>query len=344
MRKTPISVSSAADILAYIPHQLGFAPKESFVFLTMRGKQLGSTLRIDAPQPDTDPALFAQTVLGYLSNDVDADGVLVAVYTDHPASDGVKPYTAHALVLDALLHTAGMPIKDIWLVSSTEWMTYFCDDNDCCTPRPLEEITDSALSARMVFEGSTTTRETIADPTFTGDSATLDRIADIVTGWVITDPTDWTTPVMADNRALWQETLGSNPGQETGLQLIAALHTPALRDRIIADTISTSEDRETFAAVFLGKYTGAPDWNRVDAVQTLLIELLQFTPDEARAPLFTFLGWINWYKGRSSIAVQYFTKARAADPTSKLPQLLTQLVSRGILPACVTREATAYHQ
>ncbi|KRF09326.1 hypothetical protein ASH00_06785 [Arthrobacter sp. Soil782] len=344
MSKTPISVTSPADILAYIPHTLGFTPADSFVFLTLRGKQLGATLRIDAPQQDTDPARFAQAILGYLSNDVHADGTLLVVYTDRATIDGTKPYSDHANTLDELLGTAGMPVRDSWLVTSTEWMTYFCEDADCCTPHSLEEITDSVLSAHMVFEGSTTTRETVANPDFTGDNTDVDRIADIITSWVIEDPTDWTTPVMTENQALWQETLGAEPGKDTTLQLIAALHTPALRDRIMADTISDDDDLGTFADVFLGKYAGAPDWNRVDAVQELIIELLRHTPPGARAPLFTFLGWIYWYKGRSSIAAQYLTRAREADPASKLPQLLTQLVNTGQLAECVKHEKTAYHR
>lgn len=343
MSATPITVTSPADILAYIPHVLGFAPQESFVFLTLQGKRLGATLRIDAPQ-DTEPARFAQAVLGYLSNDVAADGVLLVVYTDQTTIDGTKPYSQYAAAVEATLDTAGMPVADSWLVSSTEWVTYFCEDADCCSPRSLEEITDSAMSARMVFEGSNATRETVADPAFTGDNANLDLIAETITGWVIEDPADWTAPVMTENRALWQETLGTTPVKDTALQLIAALHTPAVRDRIIADTISLDDDPETFAAVVIGRYTGTPDWEHVDATQALLIELFQFTPPEARAPLFAFLGWIHWYKGRSSIAVQYLTKAQDTDPEHTLSGLLTQLVNTGTLPECVTNQRTAYQR
>ena len=343
MSATPITVTSPADILAYIPHVLGFAPQESFVFLTLQGKRLGATLRIDAPQ-DTEPARFAQAVLGYLSNDVAADGVLLVVYTDQTTIDGTKPYSQYAAAVEATLDTAGMPVADSWLVSSTEWVTYFCEDADCCSPRSLEEITDSAMSARMVFEGSNATRETVADPAFTGDNANLDLIAETITGWVIEDPADWTAPVMTENRALWQETLGTTPVKDTALQLIAALHTPAVRDRIIADTISLDDDPETFAAVVIGRYTGTPDWEHVDATQALLIELFRFTPPEARAPLFAFLGWIHWYKGRSSIAVQYLTKAQDTDPEHTLSGLLTQLVNTGTLPECVTNQRTAYQR
>lgn len=343
MSNARISATSPADILAYVPHALGFAPQESFVFLTMTGKRLGATLRIDAPQ-DADPVQTAAIVQGYLSHDAAADGVLFIAYTDRPTVGGTKPYSDHANAIDALLDAAGMPIKDGWLVSSESWVTYFCEDEDCCSPHPLEEITDSALSARLVFEGSNPGRGTVADPEFTGDYANLDEIADIITGWTITEPADWTAPVMAENRALWQETLGTTPAKDTALQLIAALHTPAVRDRIIADTISTDDNPETFAAVVIGRYTGIPDWERVDATQELLTELFRFTPPEARAPLFATLGWIHWYKGRSSIAAQYLTKAQDTDPEHTLSQLLTQLVNTGTLPECVKHPRTAYQR
>lgn len=339
--KTTMSASSAADVLAYVPHALGFAPRESFVFLTMQGKRLGATLRIDAPRQG-DPAEFARVVLGYLSHDKNADGVLFIAYTDLPTLDGTKPFSDHAHALDAMLDAAGIPIRDSWLVSSADWVTYFCEDADCCQPHRLEEITDSTLSARLVYEGSNPGRETVADPQFTGDHTILDRIPEIIAGWAITDPADWTAPVMAENRALWQETLGGEVSEDTAVQLLAALHAPAVRDRILADTISTDDDPDTFAAVVIGQYTGTPDWERVDATQALLTGLLEFTPPEARAPLFAFLGWIHWYKGRSSIAAHYLAKAQDADPGHTLSGLLTQLVNTGTLPACVTHPHTAY--
>ena len=228
-------------------------------------------------------------------------------------------------------------------MTSESWMTFFCDDTDCCSPRPLDEITDSMLNAHLIYDGSNPTRGTI-DPDFTGDSANLDRIAEIIAGWTITDPADWAAPVMAENRALWQETLGSTPWEGTALQLLAALHTPAVRDRLFADTISCDDDPQVFADVVIGRYTGRPDWERVDATQELVISLFRFTPPEARAPLFALLGWLNWYKGRSSIASQYLTKARDADPENRLARLLTQLVDTGTLPVCVTRKDTSYQR
>jgi hypothetical protein len=75
-----IRISSPADILGFIPHSLGFVPRESFVFLTMRGKTLGATLRVDAPT-FAEPAGFARSMVDYLALDTQATAVLLAIYT-----------------------------------------------------------------------------------------------------------------------------------------------------------------------------------------------------------------------------------------------------------------------
>lgn len=345
MNDSPIAVTSPADILAYVPHTLGFAPRESFVLMTMHGKRLGVTLRVDAHQ-EGNPEVFAASVIGYLANDQDADGSLFILYTTHPTIDGVKPFTAHAEALDTALHAAGMGIRDSWLVTDEHWMTYFCDDVDCCTAHPLAEIADSALNARLIFDGSNAQRDSVADPVFTGEDAEtiLNRIAETVTGWAEIDPTDWTTPVMTENRALWKDTTGTTPTEETAVQLVAALHTPSVRDRIMADTINPSNDTHEMTLTLIGRFVGRPDWSRVDAVQQLATDLLPFIPNEARAPLFTLLGWINWYKGKGSIAHLYLTKALEADPESRLAALLLKFTGTGVITECTKSAKTAYQR
>lgn len=104
-------MTSAADILAHVPHTLGFVPRESFVLLTMHGKQLGATLRIDALQHSA-PAEFAQAIVGYLSNDPGADGALFILYSNVPTIEGVLPYSAHAQAVETAMDAAGMGLRD----------------------------------------------------------------------------------------------------------------------------------------------------------------------------------------------------------------------------------------
>lgn len=154
----PIKVSTPADILSYVPHILGFQPRESLVFLTMSGKRVGATLRLDLPSPDTDPLDYAATVRDYLESDSSADGVLMVIYTDTAWTEpDSPPHLPMVHCLDLVLDAAGLALLDGWLVSSTHWRDYFCEDASCCPwpGHPLTRITESILNAELVFQGST---------------------------------------------------------------------------------------------------------------------------------------------------------------------------------------------
>ncbi|MHA7276182.1 DUF4192 family protein [Arthrobacter sp. Hz1] len=64
----PFQVTSAADILSYVLHTLGFQPAESLVLLTMCGKRVGATLRVDLPDEDVDPGDYAAGVCSILAS------------------------------------------------------------------------------------------------------------------------------------------------------------------------------------------------------------------------------------------------------------------------------------
>ncbi|WP_461170620.1 DUF4192 domain-containing protein [Arthrobacter sp. Z1-15] len=153
----PFPVSGPVDILAFIPHSLGFVPHESLVLMTMDSSRLGATLRLDLPDPAVDYSDFAVRVTELLRSDGSANGVLMAMYTHRKWK---KPgFPPHRRLIDQLgrhLSEAGLPLRDGWLVSDSTWREYFCTDSDCC-PWPghsLGQITDSTLSAEMVFQGS----------------------------------------------------------------------------------------------------------------------------------------------------------------------------------------------
>ncbi|WP_026545768.1 DUF4192 domain-containing protein [Arthrobacter sp. 35/47] len=154
----PISVSTPADILSYVPHLLGFQPRESLVFLTMCGKRVGATLRLDLPPQDADPLDYAVTVRDYLEADSAADGVLMVIYTDEKWPEPeAPPFAPLVHCLDLVLDTAGLELLDGWLVSSSHWRDYFCGEGSCCPwpGHPLADITASILNAEMVYQGST---------------------------------------------------------------------------------------------------------------------------------------------------------------------------------------------
>ncbi|MGY2747080.1 DUF4192 family protein [Arthrobacter sp. UYCu723] len=160
-----LKITGPEDILGFIPHSLGYWPSHSLVAMTMQGKRLGATLRVDLPG-DGSPgrpgsfAGFARTVAGYLEADDEADGALLAFFTGTDGSVTGRDGAAWAELLEELEHAlaeGGMPVRDAWLIGAEHWRNVYCTDPACCpTPgRPIDEIRNSRLNAEMVFRGST---------------------------------------------------------------------------------------------------------------------------------------------------------------------------------------------
>ncbi|MEV7606665.1 DUF4192 domain-containing protein [Paenarthrobacter sp. NPDC089322] len=159
--KETLRIHQPEDILAYIPHLLGYCPEDSLVALTMQGKLLGATLRVDLPGSGSPAALstFAEQIRSYLLADEAADGVVLAVYTDVGWEDGrvVTGSLPLLLELQRQLDDAGLSVRDAWLVGPEFWRSAFCADQACCPVPglPIEQIKSSRLNAEMVYRGST---------------------------------------------------------------------------------------------------------------------------------------------------------------------------------------------
>ena len=79
-----LTVHGPEDVLGFIPHSLGYWPADSLVAMTLQGKRLGATLRLDLPGPEVlaDPKKLAFTVRDYLCADRQADASLLAFFTN----------------------------------------------------------------------------------------------------------------------------------------------------------------------------------------------------------------------------------------------------------------------
>jgi hypothetical protein len=167
-----LTITGPEDILGFIPHSLGYWPANSLVAMTMQGKRLGATLRVDLPDLDSDPGLlrFARTVRDYLDADHDADGALLVLFSEEgwmdgsggwpggvPAGAPMEGTLARLLAaLEVELELSGLPVRDAWYVGGSFWRNAYCFDPACCPfpGRSVDEIRDSRLNAEMVFRGS----------------------------------------------------------------------------------------------------------------------------------------------------------------------------------------------
>ncbi len=153
-----ISVSAGEDLLAFIPHIVGYWPENSIVCIGMKGKRLRATMRLDLPPLNTvDPDYFAEIAARQLASDEDADGCLLAIFGEHdwvqahdlPHSDVYRGFrVAFAAV--------GLPVKDAWYVGPEHWRSLECADRRCC-PWPgkgIASIKESYVNAEFIFRGS----------------------------------------------------------------------------------------------------------------------------------------------------------------------------------------------
>ena len=173
MTRDHLTISGPEDILGFIPHTLGYWPSNSLVAMTMQGKRLGATLRVDLPPEDqADFRHYAQTVGDYLEADQDADGSLLVIFSNdgwerpegetpsdvspRSADTSAAPHSELLAAVEEALECSGMPVRDVWLVGEDYWRNAHCADDSCCPRpgRPLDEIRDSRLNAEMVFRGS----------------------------------------------------------------------------------------------------------------------------------------------------------------------------------------------
>lgn len=246
-----LTITGPEDILGYVPHSLGYWPSRSLVAMTMQGKRLGATLRVDLPVSGSSRERedFARTVAGYLLADDDADGTLLMFFTNDgwaeawPEESGPggvgRPLLAD---LETALGLAGMPVRDAWYVGDEYWRNAYCADAGCCPlpGRPVAEIRDSRLNAEMVFLGSSVGAAPGAAPVedHIGPAAQDPAVAAAEERWAGELVSRRTSRPQFD-RVLdaWERALAAEPGAELPTEvagfLRACLGVPSWRDAVL---------------------------------------------------------------------------------------------------------------
>lgn len=153
-----IKVSAGEDLLAFIPHMVGYWPEASVVCIGMAGKQLRATMRLDLPDDDgAGTAQLAAVAAAQMASDADANGCLLAIFA---AADWVDPERQpHARLYEQLVAAFaghGLPVKDAWYVGERHWRSILCTEAACC-PWPGKDnssIRESFVNAEFIYRGS----------------------------------------------------------------------------------------------------------------------------------------------------------------------------------------------
>jgi len=178
-----LRVSDPRELLALVPHQLGFQPRRSVVLVCLRGerRRVGLVVRADLPELGVGErrALAARRVDADLVDRVggvvdrlvglavrDGAAAVVAVVYDDPTEPDLLSAAEDPretglpglveLLLGGACASTGIRLVDAWWVDDRRYRSLGCRDERCCPSEgtPLEALTGSLVAAEMVARGS----------------------------------------------------------------------------------------------------------------------------------------------------------------------------------------------
>ncbi|MDI3331756.1 MAG: DUF4192 family protein [Micrococcus sp.] len=376
---TPLRVKAVepVDLVSYIQHTLGFVPRNSITAIALAGRDLGAVLRCDWDPLLTDDwdALsgYASQVAGYLTADERADGSLVFLFRDSTGYVGPDD-DSDGLLADALefeLAAVGLPLQEAWLVADGRLWHLDCPDPTTCTAHGSEvaRTATSALNTAFILEGSVVEDE----PQAAVLPAPADRMSPALHEAVrrFGRPGHGGRP-RAQWLRDWEQVLGgaelpADPAERAGL--LGGLADVHLRDTLVAAASFTLEravsgaawlhalpqevaqafdvsPREVngvlYSSVLMAASRRAPDWDRIARLRRACELLLPEAAGEPATAARCLVAWVEWARGRGSVAGRVIEECRRADPEYPLVQVLGEVVDCGVLSGWARRRSTAW--
>lgn len=354
----PLSLECAEDILAYVPHALGFHPSESAVLLLMVDKKLEATLRVDLPKHDSagERRPWVEQVCELVGKLPQLTGALCVLYSNDPPPTGRElPYHQLLAELSESFDARRTPLHQAWFVNRGMVWNY-----NGAVPEEREnpacpELSDTYL--RMVLAGSAPLHEP-----WDGEgvpewenAGTIRSLAESLDGDMY-DCLDTWAALLETDAYQSEATMRSEP-------LVAARLLSGLEIRLVRDILpylagvgavaartavrelalrDTEERAQELAYFLLGGGANTPEWKRLENLWFICRDLLGVARAGQRSALLCILAWIEWAKGRGSMSMALLRTALDSDPEYRLAQLLQQLLYRGIMPEWATDPQRAW--
>jgi hypothetical protein len=321
-----VSLRQPGELLAAIPHVLGFHPVDSLVVVGLHGKPtttLGLVLRVDLPPPTRYQDL-AQQLLVPLAEHRTA-GVALAVVGAHDyAPDEELPHRRLLAECESVFADAGIPvIHQVWTpdtAGGAQWRCY--DEADCAGILP--DPGGTAMAAAAAAAGV----------------VTYDRREDIAATLAPDDD-----EVLACRAALLakasQEAEPDGGGPTQARKLLDAVESvvdrladgdPVLADDEVVELAVALSDRHVRDACL---DPGDPD--RAAAAERLWASLVRGTPAPERAEPACLLAFCAYVRGDGVLAGIALEQAEFADPGHRLTELLRGALWTGLPPDRIRR-------
>jgi hypothetical protein len=342
---TTVSLTESADVLAAVPHMLGFHPTHSLVVLTLHDlantPRFGVTMRIDLPCPMRVCGFGEYLLAGPLGRQ-QVEAVVLVVVGEKPnvdacvdvcggacqapphgssTADGRDTGPPHAdlvdVICDAFRRAGIVTAHALWtpeIRAGAEWVCYA--DPGCSGA--IADPQGSAVAAAMAAAGAVTfgsreeLRALVAPESATTTarwSAKLDLLAEeLVEGY---DPDKVTRDLRTVFAAIQRIGTGAALTEDDLLRVLLAVSDTRVRD------------------IALGTALG----DTARAAEELWLTLVRKAPEPELAEVAALLAFSAYLRGEGALAGAALERIERAQPDHRLGLLLRQAIDAGISPA-----------
>lgn len=325
-----VTLSNPDDLLAVLPHLIGFQPSASTLAVAVNGSHLGMVARVDTPAEDDVEAMVA-TVVPALLREKPAGVFVLGYETVTGDAETATNALAAALIAD------GTTVVDVILVSDGCWRHLGRTEThpapspehptglelrvaNGSTPAP----TRAALAARV----AATPRAVAVDAECTkiGDEGPQSS-AEVARAWGEVLTAQESIAELPD-RVLAVASLGLT--SESGTALRDALLAHVCPGLVPLDGLDATTIAAVQAGIALPWGTTVPETQQLVRLLARLVETCSSLPETRVVPALTMLAGVAWWKGDGALARVALERALAVDPNHRLALLIDQMLDLGI--------------
>lgn len=332
-----ITLRGPDEVIAVLPYQLGYHPRDSVVAVALRGRTVGLVARADLP-PDEHAEEVAATLVAPLLRD-GASSVVVVAWEDRPDAS-----TSVTMALVEALEREGVEVVDVAVVRDGRRYSPICSER-CCPAEgePLRDPSTVPAVAALVALGYAPLDDRAAVDRLVEPDAAAEALTTVV-GLRATR-----RPGRRRWARAWAEVLAVSREGPLDRDMVAdaalSLADIPWRDGVVAwlspGVLPFSKvDGEVLSRL----QSSVPRWFPVGGrpavrtterpdLATRLVELCRAVPDTCVAEavaVCTVTAHVAWAEGNGAVARAALDRAMRLDPDYRLAHLLRRLVDAGV--------------
>jgi hypothetical protein len=318
-----VRLRDPGDLIAAVPHLLGFHPIDSLVLVILHGEaanRVGLTLRTDLPPPEHRAAVVSQLLLPV--RQLDATGAWLVVVGGGTAGPPDLPHAELVAAVEDALTAARTPVLHAaWVAATVAGAAWACYQRDHACSGRVPDPTSSPLAAATALAGAVTyaSREDLAAQLAPDDGLTLARRSARLELAAEAAELDRRLAgaaavgrdLIAVHQALAEASHGRLVlGDEEVVRLAVALADHRVRDACLATA----------------------DGPQAAVAEQLWLALTRATPAPERAEPATLLAFAAYLRGDGALAGIALDTAETARPGHRLAGLLRRALDTGLPP------------